>query len=167
MKWSNFEMENQIVVTDEGLRKLKEQLEYLKSTKRKEVVEAIREALSFGDLSENSEYDEAKDLQAKVEAQILELEETLKNVKVVKESDAPHDQVGIGSIVKVLDIEFDEEIVYTILGSTESDPLANKVSDQSPIGRAVLGAKVGDVVTVEAPGGNSKFKILGSAKANG
>jgi len=166
MKWSNFEMENQIVVTDEGLRKLKEQLEYLKSTKRKEVVEAIREALSFGDLSENSEYDEAKDLQAKVEAQILELEETLKNVKVVKESDAPHDQVGIGSIVKVLDIEFDEEIVYTILGSTESDPLANKVSDQSPIGRAVLGAKVGDVVTVEAPGGNIKFKILEISKAN-
>jgi len=159
-------MENQIVVTDEGLRKLKEQLEYLKSTKRKEVVEAIREALSFGDLSENSEYDEAKDLQAKVEAQILELEETLKNVKVVKESDAPHDQVGIGSIVKVLDIEFDEEIVYTILGSTESDPLANKVSDQSPIGRAVLGAKVGDVVTVEAPGGNIKFKILEISKAN-
>ena len=159
-------MENQIVVTDEGLRKLKEQLEYLKSTKRKEVVEAIREALSFGDLSENSEYDEAKDLQAKVEAQILELEETPKNVKVVKESDAPHDQVGIGSIVKVLDIEFDEEIVYTILGSTESDPLANKVSDQSPIGRAVLGAKVGDVVTVEAPGGNIKFKILEISKAN-
>lgn len=159
-------MENQIVVTDEGLRKLKEQLEYLKSTKRKEVVEAIRDALSFGDLSENSEYDEAKDLQAKVEAQISELEETLKNVKVVKESDAPTDQVGIGSLVKVLDIEFEEEISYTILGSTESDPLANKVSDQSPIGKAVLGAKVGDVVTVEAPGGNIKFKILEISKAN-
>ena len=159
-------MANQIVVTDEGLRKLKEQLEYLKSTKRKEVVEAIRDALSFGDLSENSEYDEAKDLQAKVEAQISELEETLKNVKVVSEHDAPTDQVGIGSIVKVLDIEFDEEISYTVLGSTESDPLANKVSDQSPIGRAVLGAKVGDVVTVEAPGGNIKFKILEISKAN-
>ena len=159
-------MGNQIVVTDEGLKKLKEQLEYLKSTKRKEVVEAIRDALSFGDLSENSEYDEAKDLQAKVEAQISELEETLKNVKVVKESDAPHDEVGIGSVVKVLDLEFDEEIEYTVLGSTESDPLANKVSDQSPIGRAVLGAKVGDVVTVEAPGGNIKFKILEISKAN-
>ena len=166
MKRSKFKMANQIVVTDEGLRKLKEQLEYLKSTKRKEVVEAIRDALSFGDLSENSEYDEAKDLQAKVEAQISELEETLKNVKVVSEHDAPTDQVGIGSIVKVLDIEFDEEISYTVLGSTESDPLANKVSDQSPIGRAVLGAKVGDVVTVEAPGGNIKFKILEISKAN-
>ena len=159
-------MAKQITVTDEGLKKLNEQLEYLKTVKRKEVVEAIRVALSFGDLSENSEYDEAKNEQAKVEAQISELEETLKHVKVISDSDVTTDAVSVGCCVKVLDVEFDEEIEYTVLGSTESDPLANKISDQSPIGKAIIGAKVGDEVTVEAPGGDLVLRILEITRPN-
>ncbi|MDD6799729.1 MAG: transcription elongation factor GreA [Firmicutes bacterium] len=159
-------MAKQITVTDEGLKKLNEQLEYLKTVKRKEVVEAIRVALSFGDLSENSEYDEAKNEQANVEAQISELEETLKHVKLISDSDVTTDSVGVGAKVKVLDMEFDEEIEYTILGSTESDPLENKISDQSPIGKAIIGAKVGDVITVDAPGGELKLKVLEISRQN-
>ena len=159
-------MAKQITVTDEGLKKLNEQLEYLKTVKRKEVVEAIRVALSFGDLSENSEYDEAKNEQANVEAQISELEETLKHVKLISDSDVTTDSVGVGAKVKVLDMEFDEEIEYTILGSTESDPLENKISDQSPIGKAIIGAKVGDVITVDAPGGELKLKVLEITRQN-
>ena len=159
-------MAKQITVTDEGLKKLNEQLEYLKTVKRKEDVEAIRVALSFGDLSENSEYDEAKTAQANVEAQISELEETLKHVKLISDSDVTTDSVGVGAKVKVLDMEFDEEIEYTILGSTESDPLENKISDQSPIGKAIIGAKVGDVITVDAPGGELKLKVLEISRQN-
>ena len=135
------------------VKKLQEELEYLKTTKRKEVVEAIRVALSFGDLSENSEYDEAKNEQAKTEARISELEESLKHVKVISDSEVTTDTVNVGNRVKVYDEEFEEEILYTIVGSTEADPLGGKISDESPIGKALIGHRKGDEVEVETPGG--------------
>ena len=152
-------MAKQIIVTEEGLKKLQEELEYLKTTKRKEVVEAIRVALSFGDLSENSEYDEAKNEQAKTEARINELEESLKNVKVIADSEVNTDVVNVGNRVLVYDVDFDEDVEYTIVGSTEADPIENKISDQSPIGEALIGRAVGDVVDVHTPGGIIKLEI--------
>jgi len=149
-----------IIVTDEGLKKLQEELEYLKTTKRKEVVESIRVALSFGDLSENSEYDEAKTEQGKTESRIQELEEMLKHVKVISEHDVKTDVVNVGNVVKVLDIDFDEEIEYSVVGSTEANPALNRISDQSPIGKAIIGAKVGDTVSFMTPGGEASLKIL-------
>ncbi|MBE6637217.1 MAG: transcription elongation factor GreA [Ruminococcaceae bacterium] len=157
-------MAKQIIVTEEGLRTLQEELEYLKTKKRKEVVEAIRVALSFGDLSENSEYDEAKNEQAKTEARILELEESLKHVKVISESEVSTDVVNVGNRVLVYDEEFDEEIEYTIVGSTEADPLSNKISDQSPIGMALIGQKKGSTVEAHTPGGLVKLQIRSIAK---
>ncbi|MBQ4065227.1 MAG: transcription elongation factor GreA [Clostridia bacterium] len=157
-------MAKQIIVTEEGLKKLQEELEYLKTTKRKEVVEAIRVALSFGDLSENSEYDEAKNEQAKTEARINELEESLKHVKVISDSEVTTDTVNVGNRVKVYDKEFDEELEYLLVGSTEADPLENKISDQSPIGAALLGQKVGATVDVQTPGGVIQLNILEISK---
>lgn len=153
-------MAKQIIVTEEGLKKLQEELEYLKTTKRKEVVEAIRIALSFGDLSENSEYDEAKNEQAKTEARINELEESLKNVKVISDSEVTTDTVNVGNRVKVYDEEFEEEILYTVVGSTEADPLEDKISDQSPVGAALIGRSVGETVEVATPGGVISLRIL-------
>ena len=151
-------------VTEEGLRKLKEELDYLKVEKRKENVEAIRTALSFGDISENSEYDEAKNEQAKTESRIVELEETIRRVKVVADSEIQTDYVGVGSIVKVYDCEFNEEIEYTIVGSTEANPAENKISDLSPIGKALIGHMSGDTVEAITPGGTIKLKIMEIAR---
>ena len=153
-------MEKQIIVTDEGLKKLQEELSYLKTTKRKEITEAIKLALSFGDLSENSEYTEAKDEQGKVESRIVELEEMLKNVKVISDSDVHTDSVNVGASVRLLDVNKNREVVYTIVGSTEADAMNGKISDRSPIGSALIGATVGSVVTVAVPVGELKFEIL-------
>ena len=157
-------MTNEQTVTEEGLRKLKEELDYLKVEKRKENVEAIRTALSFGDISENSEYDEAKNEQAKTESRIVELEETIRRVKVVADSEVQTDYVGVGSIVKVYDCEFNEEIEYTIVGSTEANPAENKISDLSPIGKALIGHMSGDTVEAITPGGTIKLKIMEIAR---
>ena len=153
-------MAKQIVMTESGLEKLKEELDFLKSVKRKEAAENVGIARSFGDLSENSEYDEAKNEQAKVEAQIAELEETIKHVTVISDSEIQTDSVRPGVTVGVLDMEYDEEDEFTIVNSHEVDPAARKISDQSPIGKALIGSKVGDIVTVEVPDGTAKFKIL-------
>jgi transcription elongation factor GreA len=153
-----------IIVTDDGLKKMTDDLDYLKNVKRKEVIEAISKARSFGDLSENSEYDEAREEQGKVETQIKELEELLKHVKVISDSDVNTDSVNVGARVKVYDMEYEEELEYSIVGSTEADPLTHKLSDQSPIGTALIGAKLGDVVTAITPGGELKFKILEISK---
>ena len=153
-------MAKQIVLTESGLEKLKEEVDFLKSVKRKEAAENVGIARSFGDLSENSEYDEAKNEQAKVEAQIAELEETIKHVTVISDSEIQTDSVRPGVTVGVLDMEFDEEDEFMIVNSHEVDPVARKISDQSPIGKALIGAKVGDVVTVEVPDGTAQFKIL-------
>lgn len=153
-------MSQPIFLTRDGLKKLEEELHYLKATKRGEVAERIKEARGFGDLSENSEYDAACEESAMVEARIRTLEEQLKLVKVVDHSELKNDIVQIGSVVRLLDYEFNEEIEYSIVGMTESDPSQNKISDQSPVGKTLLGKKVGDTVTVTAPGGEYSYKVL-------
>ena len=149
----------QMLYTQEGYRALVEELEYLKGTKRQQVKEDIATARSFGDLSENSEYDEARNEQAKVEGRITELEELILNAVIVDESKIDTSIVNMGSTVKVYDEEFDETEEYSIVGSNEVDPLSNKISDMSPIGKALIGKRAGDNVTVEAPGGTIKLKI--------
>ena len=153
-------MAKQFILTDDGLKRYESELEELKTVRRKEIADKIKVALSFGDLSENSEYDEAKNDQAKVEARIAELEEMLKNAKVIDEEELTTENVHVGSKVRVLDMEYDEEIEYKIVGSTEADPQSGLISDESPVGKALLGGAVGSVVNVEAPAGELKFKIL-------
>ena len=148
------------IMTYEGVKKLEDELEYLKSVKRKEITEKIKVALGYGDLSENSEYDEAKNEQAFVEGRIMQLENMLKNASIVDESDISTDVVSIGSKVKVKDFEFDEEVDYVIVGSAESDPMNFRISNESPVGSAFMGKKVGDEIEVSVPGGVGKFKIL-------
>ncbi len=152
-------MAKQIVVTESSFKKLKEELDYLKNVKRKEAAENVGIARSFGDLSENSEYDEAKNEQAKIEAQISDLEETIATARVISDHEIQTDVVSVGVSVLIYDLEFEEEIEYTLVSSREVDPLNNKISDQSPIGKALIGAKVGDTVTVEVPDGTAKFEI--------
>ena len=137
---------------------LEEQLLYLKTTREKEVAEQIKEARSFGDLSENSEYDEAKTEQGKLYSKIAEIENILANCVIIADTDAS-DSVGIGSKVTVLDLEFNESDTYQIVGSQEADPMQFKISEDSPFGKALLGGKVGDEVTVDAPAGQLKFRI--------
>ena len=150
----------QMLYTKEGYQALVDELEYLKGTKRQQVKEDIATARSFGDLSENSEYDEARNEQAKVEARITELEALILNAVVVDESKIDTSIVNMGSTVKVYDVEFDETEEYSIVGSNEVDALANKISDMSPLGKALIGKKAGDEVTVEAPGGLIHLKIV-------
>ena len=155
------ENKKQYVMTYEGVKKLENELEYLKTVKRKEITEKIKVALGYGDLSENSEYDEAKNDQAFVEGRILQLENMLKNAVVVDENEIPKDVVSVGSIVKVKDYEFDEEVEYIMVGSAEADPMNFKISNESPVGKSLIGKKVGDVVEVSTPNGVNKFEILG------
>jgi len=154
----------QLLVTEEGLKKMKAEFEYLKTVKRKEITESIGIAKAFGDLSENSEYDEAKNEQAKVEARITELEEQLKNVRVVDKSEIKTDEVNIGNKVRVLNMSLNKEISYSVVGSTEADPFSNKVSDESPIGKVLIGAKKGDIREFETPKGLFKLEILDISK---
>ena len=157
-------MAKQTTVSSEGLKKLQEELEYLKTTKRKEVAEAIKVARGFGDISENSEYDEAKNEQGLVEARIAEIESMLKNVKVIDESNIATDRVNVGNRVKVYDETFEEEIEYTIVGSSEANPMEFKISDESPIGKALIGATIGEVVKAETPGGENVMKVVEISK---
>lgn len=157
-------MEKTLFLTEDGLRKLEEELDYLKTVKRKEMSEQIKVARSFGDLSENSEYDEAKNAQAIVEARIMEIEANLKHVKVVDEADLTTDRVGVGSKVTVHDLEFNEDDTYQIVGSSEIDVLANKISDESPIGKALLGRSAGETVEAETPNGVLRLKIVEISK---
>ena len=150
----------QTILTDEGLKKLEEELEQLKTVTRKEVADKIKVALSFGDLSENSEYDEAKNEQALVESRIVQIEAMLKNVKILDEDELTNDIVSVGSKIKLFDKEFDEEVDYQIVGSTEADPISGRISDRSPVGQSLLGHKVGDVVEVETPGGVCLYEVL-------
>lgn len=148
------------VMTYEGVKKLEEELEFLKTVKRKEITEKIKVALGYGDLSENSEYDEAKNEQAFTEGRILQLENMLKNATVVDESEIPTDVVAVGSIVKVKDYDFDEEVEYTIVGSAEADPMNYKISNESPVGKGLVGRKVGEIIEIAVPDGVNKFEIL-------
>ena len=154
-------MDKKVIVTASGLKALEEELEMLKTVRRKEVSEKIRVARGYGDLSENSEYDEAKNEQAIVEARIADLEVMLKNVVILDESEIVKDVVSLGSFVKVYDEEFDEELEYTIVGSTEADIDLGKISDESPVGKALIGKKVGEVAEAVLPTGDTaKFKVV-------
>lgn len=153
-------MAKEVVLTVAGLKKLEEELAYLRGEKRQEVAERIKVALGFGDISENSEYDEAKNEQGLLEMKIAELEEKLRNAKVIDDDDITTDVVGIGTKVKVLDIEEDEKIEYSIVGVTEVDVSKNMISNESPIAQGLIGKKKGQVVDVEVPAGTIKFKIL-------
>lgn len=150
----------EVVLTYEGLKKLEQELEYLKTVKRREVADRIKQALSFGDISENSEYDEAKNEQAHVEGKILQLETMLKRAKVIDEDDVKTDVVSIGSKVSIFDMEFEEEVEYFIVGSTEADPSKYKISNESPVGRALIGKPKDAIVEVQVPDGVIKYKIL-------
>ena len=154
----------QLLVTEEGLKKMEDEFEYLKTVKRKEVIDTIGIARAFGDLSENSEYDEAKNEQAKVESRIMELEEQLKIVRVVEGSEIKTDEVSIGNKVRVMNLNRNQEINYSLVGSTEADPFNNKISDESPIGKVLVGAKKGDIVEYETPKGAFKLEILEISK---
>ncbi len=152
--------EKGILVTEEGYKKLEQELDYLKTTKRAEIAEKIKVALGFGDLSENSEYDEAKNAQAENEGKIAELENKVRYAKIIDESEIDTKTVQVGNIVKVYDEDFDEEVTYTIVGPTEVDLAQNKISNESPVGAALLGRKKNDSVEVKTPAGISKYKIL-------
>jgi transcription elongation factor GreA len=151
-------MADQVLMTAEGLKKLQDELDERKTVKRREIKDAIKLARSFGDLSENSEYDEAKESQAANETRISEIEETLKHVVVIDES-GENDGIMIGSTVRVYDFEYEEELTYKIVGSTEADPVNNKISNESPVGAALLGHKVGDKVVASAPQGSLTFEV--------
>ena len=156
--------EKEVILTQEGYDNLDKELNYLKTEKRAEIAERIKVALGFGDLSENSEYDEAKTAQAENEVKIAELENKLRHAKIINEKEIDTDTVQIGNTVKVLDIEFDEEVEYTIVGSTEVDLSLNRISNESPIGAALLGAKKGEVIEAQVPAGIAKYKILSIKK---
>ena len=152
--------------TKQGYQDLIDELKYLKLTRREEIKEQIAVARGFGDLSENAEYDEARNEQAKVEARIQELEALIENAEIIDESMMDARSISLGSVVTLYDEDYDEEITYSIVGSNQADPLENKISDQSPIGRALMGKKAGESVTVIAPAGELHFKVLEVSRAN-
>ena len=153
-------------MTQEGYDKIVAEHEELVSVKRKEISERLKEAISYGDLSENSEYDEAKNEQAKIEARIVELEAMLKNIEIIEDVKGSAKTVVIGVKVKALDMEFDEECEYRVVGSTEANSLKGKISNESPVGKALMGGKVGDTVEVETPAGTFAYKILEIQRSN-
>ena len=156
--------EKEILLTQEGYDNLEKELEYLKTEERAAIADRIRVALGFGDLSENSEYDEAKNAQAANETKIADLENKIRHARIIDESEIDTKTVQIGNIVKIKDLEFDEDLEYTIVGSTEVDLANNKISNESPIGAALLGAKKNEVVEAKTPGGIVKFKVLAISK---
>lgn len=152
--------------TKQGYQELVDELKYLKLTRREEIKEQIATARGFGDLSENAEYDEARNEQAKVEARIMELEALIENAEIIDESSMDARSISLGSLVTLYDEDYDEEITYSIVGSNQTDPLEQKISDQSPIGRALMGKRAGDRVTVTAPAGELHFTIREVSRAN-
>lgn len=150
----------EVILTQGGLEKLEKELEYLKSIKRREVADRIKTAISFGDISENSEYEDAKNEQAFIEGRIITLEKMLRNVRLIDDADTATDVVSIGSTVILKDIEFDEDFEYTIVGTAEASPAENKISNESPVGKAILGRKISDIVEVSVPAGVLKYQII-------
>ena len=179
VNWGSFSVNNVIIkreeikmeakkniLTYEGLKKYEEELQDLKVVKRREVAQKIKEAREQGDLSENAEYDAAKDEQRDIEARIEELEKILKNAEVVDEDEVDLERINIGCKVKILDVEYNDELEYKIVGSTEANSLKGKISNESPVGKALIGAKVGDVINVETPAGVFQYKVLGIQRSN-
>lgn len=152
--------EKKVVLTVEGLKKMEAELENLKTVRRKEVADKIKEARGQGDLSENAEYDAAKEEQAEIESRIVVLEKMLKNAEVIDDEEISSDIISIGSKVRIYDKEFEEELEYIIVGSAEANPMDGKISNESPVGRGLLGHKVGETIEVETPAGMVEFEIL-------
>jgi len=152
--------EKEVIMTADGLKKLEEELEQLKSVKRKEVAERIKQAIGFGDISENSEYEDAKNEQAFIEGRILTLGKMLRNARIIDGENLVDGVVSIGSTVKLKDLESNDEIKYTIVGSIEADPGENKISNESPVGKAIIGQQKGSVVEVNVPAGQLKYQIM-------
>ncbi len=156
----------EVILTQDGLEKLEKELEYLKSVKRKEVASRIKVAINFGDISENSEYENAKNEQAFIEGRIITLEKMLRNARLIDEGEIETGVVSVGSRVTLRDLEYEEDFDYTIVGSAEANPGENKISNESPVGSAILGKPVGDVVEVNVPAGVIKYKIMNIEKNN-
>jgi len=152
--------EKEVLLTPHGLKKLETELEQLKIVKRKEIAERIKLAIAFGDISENSEYDEAKNEQAQLEERIAKLETMLRKAKIIDEDEISVDTVNIGAKVKIRDLEFDEIVEYTIVGSAEADPYELRISNESPVGKNLLGKKVGDFVDIQVPDGVTRYEVL-------
>lgn len=152
--------EKQIILTVEGLKKIEHRLDHLKSVRRREVAERIKQAIEFGDISENSEYEDAKNEQAFIEGEIITLEKMLRNSKVIDEGAIDTEVVSLGTTVILRDLEFGDELEYTLVGSAEADPTELKISNESPVGQAILGQKVGSVVEVNVPAGILKYEIM-------
>jgi transcription elongation factor GreA len=152
--------EKEVILTQDGLKKLEEELEHLKSVKRREVAERIKVAIGYGDISENSEYEDAKNEQAFIEGRIITLEKMLRNARIINNDDVDIDTVSIGAIVTLKDMEFGEQYEFNIVGTAESDPMNNKISNESPVGKAILGKKIGSVVDVIVPAGVIKYSII-------
>lgn len=152
--------EKEVLLTLQGLQKLEDELEHLKTVKRREVAERIKVAISYGDISENSEYEDAKNEQAFIEGRIITLEKMLRNARIIEESGHDLNIVSIGSTVKVKDLEYGDEMEYTIVGSAEADPMDSKISNESPVGRALLGKQAGDTIEVNVPAGVLQYEVL-------
>lgn len=152
--------EKKVVLTYDGLKKMEEELENLKTVRRKDVAEKIKEARGQGDLSENAEYDAAKEEQAEIEVRIVVLEKMLRNAEVIDDDEVSSEVISVGSTITLFDIEYEEETVYTIVGSAEADPLNGKISNESPVGLALLGRKTGDTVTIDTPSGLVSFNVV-------
>ena len=160
--------EKETILTEAGLKKLEDELDYLRSEKRQQVAERLKIAISYGDISENSEYDDAKNEQAFVEGRILTLENMIRNAKVIKDSDINKDIVSLGSKVKIKDMETGDEDEYEVVGTTEADPMADipRISNESPVGKAILGQKVGSDCVVRTPAGELNYKIVSISRAS-
>ena len=156
--------EKEVILTLEGLNKLEKELEHLKTVRRREVAERIKQALEFGDISENSEYEDAKNEQGFIEGRILAIEKMLRNARIIDEQDVTLDQVSVGSKVSLFDLETGEQVEYTIVGSTEADPAPFKISNESPVGKALLGRKSGEEVEVSAPVGTLRYRVTAISK---
>jgi len=152
--------EKEVILSVAGLKKLEEELDYLKTVRRKEVADRIKQAIEFGDISENSEYDDAKNEQAFIEGRILTLEKQLRNARILDDAEVSTEMVTLGSTVVLKDLELGDTLEYEIVGSMEADPKNKKISNESPVGKAVLGKKIGSVLEVEVPAGILKYEIL-------
>lgn len=153
-------VKKEIVLSQEGLKKMEEELHFLKSVKRREIAARIKQAIDFGDISENSEYDEAKNEQAFIEGKIVVLEDKLRNVKLIDDIDISTDVVGIGSKIKVKDLDSDDIFEYTIVGSAEASPMNSKISNESPVGKALIGGRKGSIIEVDVPAGVIRYEII-------
>lgn len=152
--------EKEVILTQEGLSKLENELDHLKSVKRREVAERIKVAIGYGDISENSEYEDAKNEQAFIEGRIITLEKMLRNARIINSDDVDTDTVSVGSTVTMKDLEFGDTVEYTIVGTAESDPFLNKISNESPVGKAILGKQKGAIVDVNVPAGVINYEII-------